>query len=188
VDSDNLLRGQRVRLTALDKADAGPARAWTEDANYLRLLDSAPALPRSMEQVTRDLERASGARNDITFAIRPVAGDELLGIAALAEIEWSNQVAWLSIGIGDRANWGKGYGREALALLIGFAFRELNLRRLQLTVFSYNTRAIALYEKLGFRREGVLREAILRDGQIYDIYCYGLLRREWQDGGSLRNP
>ncbi|NPV65694.1 MAG: GNAT family N-acetyltransferase [Anaerolineae bacterium] len=187
MDTDVLLRGQRVRLTALDKADAAPARAWTEDAGYLRLLDSAPALPRNLEQVTRDLERAASGRSDITFAIRPLDGDELLGIAALSEIEWNNQLAWLSIGIGDQANRGKGYGREAMTLLIDFAFRELNLRRLQLTVFSYNTPAIALYEKLGFHREGVMREVILRDGQTYDMYCYGLLRREWQNG-FLRNP
>ncbi len=57
--------------------------------------------------------------------------------------------------------------------------REL-LRRVQLTVFSYNERAIALYEKLGFRREGAFREFLQRDGKQYDMYLYGLLRREWE--------
>jgi RimJ/RimL family protein N-acetyltransferase len=57
---------------------------------------------------------------------------------------------------------------------------ELNLHRVQLTVFSYNERAIALYEKLGFQREGVYREFIQRDGRRYDMYLYGLLRREWK--------
>ena len=63
-----------------------------------------------------------------------------------------------------------------------FAFDELNLHRVQLTVFSYNERAIALYEKLGFQREGVYREHLQRDGRRYDMYLYGLLRHEWEKG------
>lgn len=93
MDSEALLRGQRVRLTALDKTDAVRARAWAADAGYLRLPDSAPALPRSPARVTRDLESAAGRRRDITSAIRLLDEDELLGIAALSEIEWNNQVA-----------------------------------------------------------------------------------------------
>jgi RimJ/RimL family protein N-acetyltransferase len=67
-----------------------------------------------------------------------------------------------------------------MRLLLQFAFGELNLRRVQLTVFSYNTAAIRLYEKLCFQREGTFREFLQRDGQLYDMYLYGLLRREWE--------
>ena len=65
---------------------------------------------------------------------------------------------------------------------IGFdqCFDELNLHRVQLTVFDYNKRAIALYEKLGFQHEGTFREFLHRDGRRYDMHLYGLLRREWQ--------
>ncbi|MCZ7572072.1 MAG: GNAT family N-acetyltransferase [Ardenticatenaceae bacterium] len=80
----------------------------------------------------------------------------------------------------DEANWGKGYGHEALELALGFAFRELNLYRVQLTVFGYNERAIALYKTAGFQREGVYREFMQRDGQRYDLHLFGLLRREWE--------
>jgi RimJ/RimL family protein N-acetyltransferase len=90
-------------------------------------------------------------------------------------------VAWLGIGIGDREQWGKGYGREAMELVLRYGFHELNLHRIQLTVFEYNERAIALYEKLGFRREGVYREFMQRDGKRYDMLLYGLLRREWEN-------
>ena len=67
-----------------------------------------------------------------------------------------------------------------MRLLLDYAFGELNLHRFQLTVFAYNERASALYEKLGFVREGVFREFLLRDGTRYDMYLYGLLRREWE--------
>jgi len=61
-----------------------------------------------------------------------------------------------------------------------FAFDELNLHRVTATVFSNNERSIALFEKLGFRREGVYREFLQRDGRRYDMYLYGLLRPEWE--------
>jgi RimJ/RimL family protein N-acetyltransferase len=63
--------------------------------------------------------------------------------------------------------------------MLDFAFRELNLHRVQLTVFAYNTAALALYEKLGFTREGIHREALHREGQRYDMILFGILRREW---------
>jgi RimJ/RimL family protein N-acetyltransferase len=66
-----------------------------------------------------------------------------------------------------------------MRLALDFAFRELNLHRICLTVFSYNPAAIKLYESLGFTREGVYREHLQRDGQRHDMILYGLLRREW---------
>ena len=86
----------------------------------------------------------------------------------------------LSIGIGDQSNRGKGYGSEAMRLIIDYAFFELNLHRIQLTVFDYNQQAIALYERLGFQREGVFREFGQRDGKRYDMYLYGILYEEWE--------
>ena len=72
----------------------------------------------------------------------------------------------------------------ALRLLLRFAFDELNLYRVQLTVFSYNPRAIRLYEKLGFRHEGTFREFVQRDGARHDMLLYGLLRQEWEAQGA----
>jgi RimJ/RimL family protein N-acetyltransferase len=86
----------------------------------------------------------------------------------------------LGIGIGERTLWGQGYGFEASQLALEFAFHELNLHRVQVTVFSYNKRSQALFEKLGFRQEGVFREFLERDGQRHDMFLYGLLRQEWQ--------
>lgn len=114
------------------------------------------------------------------FAIRLLDSDELIGYAELDGIMWAHQVSGVSIAIGDPKNWGKGYGYEAMQLVLRFAFDELNLHRVVLTVFSYNERAIALYEKLGFQREGVHREHLQRDGKRYDMYLYGLLHREWE--------
>ena len=176
----NILQGKRVRLTALNKEDLPVFSRWYEDAGYGRLLDAVPAAPKSEAAWATWLEEQQKLTNGFLFAIRPAANDTLLGYVELDGILWSHQNCWLAIGLGNRENWGKGYGHEAMELALKFAFHELNLHRVQLTVFSYNERAINLYEKLGFTREGVFREHLQRDGRRYDMSLYGLLRREWE--------
>jgi RimJ/RimL family protein N-acetyltransferase len=182
--ADNLLRGARVRLAALTHDDLPEIARWHQDAGFARLFDARPAAPKTSAALEGWLEDYSRANNGFVFAIRPLAGETLLGIVELEGILWAHQHAWLSIAIGDPAHQGQGYGAEALGLALRFAFQELNMHRVQLTVFSYNARAIALYERLGFVREGVYREHLQRDGQRHDMYLYGLLRREWLAAGG----
>ncbi len=180
----NILRGERIRLTAVDKDDLPAIGGWFEDAGFARLFDATPAAPKSKAALSQWLEDMQNDKSGFLFGIRPVDGQTLLGYAELDGILWSNGTAWLGLGLGERDNWGQGYGAEAAQLVLNFAFNELNLRRVQLTVFSYNERAIALYEKLGFVREGVYREYLQRDGRLHDMILYGLLRREWRTGAE----
>jgi len=181
VISDNILQGEMVRLTALNKDDLAAFTGWYEDAGFARLLDAVPAVPKSRDQWEKWLEEQQKDKDMFLFAIRPADGDSLLGFIELDGILWTHGCVWLGIGLGSREHWGRGLGREAMKLALKFAFHELNLHRVQLSVFSYNDRAIALYEKIGFTREGTLRELLHRDGQRYDMYIYGLLRGEWED-------
>jgi len=182
------LRGTKVRLSALSKDDAATISRWFGDVGYLRLQDTNLALPKSQAQIAADLELAKSS-NTIVFAIRTVGDGALIGTVGFFEIEWANQVAWLGMGIGERNTWDQGYGTEALHLALQYAFDELNLHRITLTVIAYNERAIAMYEKAGFHREGVFREFGQRDGRRYDMYLYGLLRSEWELGSKvLRSP
>ena len=181
-----LLRGKRVFLAALDESDLATASEWTKDSDYLRLYDSRPAAPRTTAELGLELREAQRSQNDFLFGLRLREGDQLIGLVGLDGISWSHGTAFLFIGIGEARHRGQGYGREAMALLLRFAFDELNLHRLCLTVFSYNVGAIALYESLGFVREGVYREHLHRDGQRYDMILYGILRREWQEHDNER--
>ena len=184
--SRNLWRGQTIRLTAIAKEDLPALARWYQDAGFLRLWNADPARPLNEAEIGKWLEEEAKKQNAFRFAVRPLNGNDLLGVVELDGILWNHGCGWIAIGFGEREHWGKGYGGEAMRLLLDYAFGELNLHRVQLTVFAYNERAIALYEKLGFVREGVYREFMARDGVRYDMYLYGLLRREWEARASLQ--
>lgn len=176
----NLLRGEKIHLTLVTKEDLPTLVQWYQDADFLRLYDSVPAGPQTEEQLAERISAAQKSDSDFIFAIRPIYDDDLLGLVELDGIQWNHGTAALSIAIGDAGRRGQGYGREAMALILRFAFHELNLHRVFLTVFAYNQAAIALYEQLGFRQEGVYREHLQRDGERHDMLLYGLLRHEWK--------
>src|SRR5690242_11865271 len=142
----NILQGPRVRLTALTSDDVPTLMRWHADTNFARLYDARVAAPRTYAMIDNWIDDANRSNNDYLFAIRPADEETLLGFVELESIMWAHRHAWLSIAIGDPTHQGQGYGGEAIGLALRFAFHELNLHRIQLTVFSYNTRAIALYE------------------------------------------
>ena len=186
VRDDNILEGSLVRLAALTKNDMPHVARFQRDARTWRLMDTRPAAPDAVEKHEAWLEESSKSHNEFRFSIRLLDSDEFLGIAELDGVDWPHGDCGLGIGLMDPESWGKGYGRDAVALLLRFAFAELNLHRVTLTVFEYNERAIALYEKMGFHREGTFRERLRRDGKRYDMYLYGILNTEWEEGGAAR--
>ncbi len=176
LSSSDLFTGKLVRLAALTPEDKTASARWSTDSEFLRLLDSSPARPRRAEYFSL-LERKD-EWHIFDFALRTLADDKLIGFEEL-EVDWPNQAGLIGIGIGEREYRGKGYGPDAMRVLLGYAFRELNLFRVGLNVFSYNTRAIRAYEKVGFVHEGILRAALYRDGQRHDILYMSVLRPEW---------
>ena len=184
----NPLSGQRVRLTAMRAEDVPTLASWQADGEFLRLLDAVVAHPRGEAQLVEWLAEAPKRSDGYLFAIRPLDDERLIGYIEFDGILWNQGVGSFSVAIGDPADRGQGYGTEALELALRFAFNELNLHRLEITVFSYNQRAIAVYERLGFRHEGTHREFVLRDGQRHDMLLYGLLRREWELRDECRVP
>jgi RimJ/RimL family protein N-acetyltransferase len=171
-----------VRLTALNKDDVPIIAGWYVDSAMLRLFDAVAARPQSEAEIARKLEAWERDENGFYFAIRSVddAKEDLVGIIELDGVLWPHGVCGISIAIGDSGDWGQGYGYEAARLALAFAFHELNLHRVTATVFSYNERSRALFEKLGFQHEGTFREFLERDGERHDMLLYGLLRPEWE--------
>ena len=176
----NLFRGKLVRLAAPQPDDWEIKVRWYEDSEFLRLLDSEPARPKSADEFKSDYEKYGSEPNFFWFHIRTLEDDKLIGFINIHRIEWNNASGWLGMGIGDRNYWDRGYGGDALELILNYGFNELNLYRIGLTVFGYNVRARHVYEKAGFVEEGVQREALYRDGERHDVTFMGLLADEWR--------
>jgi len=148
-----MLQSESVRLTALTEGDISQIVKWRNSFVLKRLTGSGPFMPVSESDV--NIKSTASA---IQFAIRPVDAEDLIGYVALVNIVWSNRTAELGIYIGDANMRGKGRGSSALALLLDYAFLELNLHRVQLEVVDYNTQAIRAYRQLGFTQEGARRQ------------------------------
>ncbi|MBE6024735.1 MAG: GNAT family N-acetyltransferase [Cellulosilyticum sp.] len=103
--------------------------------------------------------------------------DEYLGTISLKDISITNKTAEYAISM-RRAVWGHGYAKAASMLILEKAFGDLGLHKVFLTVLADNERAIHLYEKCGFKKEGQLREHIYKDGKYVDWYLYGILENE----------
>jgi RimJ/RimL family protein N-acetyltransferase len=129
------------------------------------------------EWFEKDLETASPTY--VAFSVRTLAEDKLIGFVSFDGINWTSRDAFVAIGIGERDFWGRGFGTDAMRLMLRYGFTELNLHRVTLAVFEYNPRAVRSYEKCGFRHEGREREFLLRDGKRWDLLHMGILRSEW---------
>jgi len=176
---ENLFCGELVRLAAPAEGDAEVFARWTEDAEYLRALDTDYARPMSVGEMAKRLEQFIDDPSTVEFRIRTLADDRLIGFVALHSIEWNNRAANLAIGIGNPTHRGQGYGTDALRVVLRYAFHELSLERVGLNVNANNARAIRAYEKVGFHHEGAMRHALLRDGEWQDRIIMGILYEEW---------
>lgn len=117
------------------------------------------------------------------FAIRTRPGNGLIGTCQLHSIDPVHRSAELQIRIGAAEARGQGFGTDALRLLLGFGFADLNLERVHLHVFADNRRAIAAYERVGFVHEGMARRAAFVDGRYRDVVLMGMLRSDFASGG-----
>lgn len=167
-----MFKGSKIRLTAIRKEDLPTYRQWASEESFGRFYTSSPIREESDKNANQLIDDHSDS--SFRFAIRPLNSEDFLGICAIDEIEWPHRVAWTSIALGQDFQ-GKGFGKDAMQLVVNYAFNELNLHRLSLTVFGYNQGAIKLYESLGFRHEGTYREFLQRDGKRHDMHLYGLL-------------
>ena len=179
----DLFKGKLVRLAGIDPEEVSKSFAqWNRDSEFKRLLDTDAPRLHSAKAIKDWLEKELEKATDMYwFTIRTLEDDRLLGDITLSVINWGSRDSFVGIGIGEREFWGKGYGSDAMQLILRYAFTELNLNRVSLTVFEFNSRAIRSYEKVGFTPEGRVRQMIQREGRQWDILYMGILREEWME-------
>lgn len=179
---NDIFTGKLVRLSAFDPEEMSKAFArWNLNSEYSRLLNGAARPMQSPKAARKWMEEEVGEMSPASyfFSIRTLAEDKLIGELDLDVVNWPGRDAFVGLGIGESEYWSKGYGTDVMNILLRFAFTEINLHRVTLTVFEYNPRAIRSYEKAGFRHEGRLRHILNREGRRWDELFMGILREEW---------
>jgi len=175
-----MLKGERITLGPVKREYIESYLKWFNDPEITRYLSMFRPFTRMMEEDW--IENLKNRDDTIVFAI--IIPDEnnvekLIGNCGLHAIDWKNRVAEVGITIGEKEYQSKGYGTEAMEILLEYGFKTVNLNRIQLRVYEFNSRAINSYNKIGFVNEGRMRQAIFINGEYHDVIFMSILQEEW---------
>lgn len=172
-----MLRSENVYLAPLTEDDQAQLFVWINERD--QVVYNASYKPISNLQHKEWFESVQKRKDVVIFGIRKTDSSNLIGSCQLVSINHVHRSAELKIRIGEVEERHKGYGTEAVGLLLSFAFNDLNLNRVFLQVFETNQSAIRAYEKAGFVREGLMRNAAYINGEYVAIIPMGILATEY---------
>ena len=170
-----MINGKFIKLRPFEKADLEACKEWINEPEIARGI--LRVLPVSMYEHTQWYERIITDKNRVTFAIETIKDRKYIGNVGLMDIDWLNRKGMLWIYL-EKGFWGKGYGKEAVSLLLQFAFKRLNLNKVYLNVGAFNEKALKMYASLGFKKDGILREDVYIDGEYIDVLRMSILKNE----------
>jgi RimJ/RimL family protein N-acetyltransferase len=171
----------KVYLRALELSDIENLVKWRNNLEITSSLGGNTVYVSKLRENEWIKNAILNDAEDIRLAICLKENDEYIGNVNLTSINWINRSAEYSIMIGEKDHWGKGLGKEATLLILKYAFEELNLNRIYLTVRNDNERARNLYKKIGFTQEGILRESIYKNNKYIDMFMMSILRDEFNE-------
>jgi RimJ/RimL family protein N-acetyltransferase len=175
----NLFKGQLVRLRAIEPDDAETMFRHRQDDEISRL-DARIQWPQSLADVRRRLDaRAKKKPTDDEDLLIETLDGHLVGDISVQSTDSRSGAFSIGIGIRERSEWGKGYAKEAMLLMLRYMYHERRYQKCNLGVYAYNKRAIAFYRHLGFVDEGRLRSNHFTDGEYYDEILLGMIREEF---------
>lgn len=162
---------------------------WSNDSILSYYDDDIPENSKEIpiEATKKYIERIITEVDDsiIRFGIHKKDDNSLIGFCVIAFIDNYNKNCKVGITIGEKDEWGKGYGKEILNEIIRYCFEYLYMNRIAAEVYSFNERSIKMFENIGFVKEGTIRQLVYKKNKFEDEYMYGLLKTEWKVGNSL---
>lgn len=175
-----MLKGEKVTLRALTRDDLPRLCEFNNDIAVELAGGGDPPMPQSLSRLQAEFDQkvSSGGRDGSDFAIE--ADGKLIGICGLFNFDMTAHTCELGITIGDKDYWGRGYGREAVFLLLEYAFLLRNFHKVWLRVHGSNKRAQRAYRACGLVEEGRLRSHVWSNGAYDDLVYMGVLREEWK--------
>ena len=174
-----LLRGSRVRLRPLERGDLSRYQELFFEPE-ISLHYGELGVPENLDRLQRRFEAGEFDTTDRSLLLVIETEGTLIGTMQLKNTEnLPSRSATFGIMIGDPAYLDRGYGTEASTLLLDYAFAVLGYHKINLDLFEYNARALAMYEKLGFVLEGRRRENHWSRGRFWDDILMGVTAEEW---------
>lgn len=172
------IEGDRIVLRPVREDEFDAYFGLLQDAESNRLTGTQQAFTK--DSIAAWIHKIGYAHEDrLDMMIAEKETDGLIGEVVLNEINLNNRSCNIRISIsGQHSN--KGYGTEAMKLMLRHGFESLRLHRIELGVYAFNPRAIHVYEKLGFKREGILRDSISWDGRFHDMILMSILEEEYR--------
>ena len=178
------LIGERVYLRPLAKEDLIHLRKWVNDAEVRGLIGEV----RPMTQIGAEqyLEKVQNDESRVWFVIVLKEDGKVIGEAGLLRMFHAWRTTDLTIILGEKEEWGKGYGTEAIDLLLDYAFGNLNFHRVAVGVVGFNEAAVRFYEKAGFTKEGIQRDGYYYDHEYHDFIMMSILEDDFRALRSRR--
>ena len=174
-----IIRGEQVFLRPSEREDLPLFVRWFNDIDVLRNLAMFAPMSDAAEAAWFDRMLAAQGSTDYHFVICLLTDGRPIGTIGLHGLDLQNGSADFGIAIGEKSEWSKGHGTDALRAICDFGFGEVRLERISLLVYAGNDRARRSYEKAGFVHEGTLRRAHFARGEHHDVHVMSLLRDEW---------
>jgi ribosomal-protein-alanine N-acetyltransferase len=177
------LIGEKLYLRPLERGDAPQLATWINNREVRRFLKVNR--PMNLQSEEEFIDHVRSASREVVFGLVTKDDERFIGCSGLHDFDQVNRHCSFGVFIGDSTNWGKGYGTEATRLMTKHAFEGLNFNRVWLHVYDFNERGIKAYEKVGYKKEGVLRKHTYREGRYHDVLTMGILRSDWD---TAQNP
>ncbi|MHA1104519.1 MAG: GNAT family N-acetyltransferase [Promethearchaeota archaeon] len=176
-----MIKGKRIKFAPLKREYIDIFLKWFNDPEITQYLIMYKPLTRDFEEEWFDaLKDKEDAVYFSIFFIGIEGSDKIIGNCAIQNINSKNRACSCGITIGEKEYQNKGYGTEAMELLVKYGFNTLNMNRIELSVYDFNIRAFSTYQKVGFLEEGRKRQARYHNGKYQDEIIMAILREDWE--------
>ena len=174
-----MIKGNKIYLTELDRANAETIRAWLNDPEVHRYL-LVGHVPLTREEEERYYDTQASSPDVYNFEIHVAADGRYIGNVGLMGVSLVHRHGEIGLVIGSKDHWGQGYGEDAILTCLRFAFLTLGLHSVCIRTDERHERALDLYSRIGFVRTGVERERIYREGRFTGHVVFDMLDQEYR--------
>lgn len=176
--NNSFLTGEHVYLRTVEKEDLGYIKRWYNDFELRKL--TAIDIPSTEKYMEQFYEKVQDTSDRIWFMVVEKESNNVIGEVGLLRMYPTWRTTDLTIIIGEKAYREKGYGKEAIILLMDYAFGFLNFHRISIGVVGFNDAALRFYEKIGFKQEGIQRDGYYFNYEYHDFIMMSILEDEFK--------